>query len=315
MTVPSTAFSFSRNGFIQRVREVISIPREDAEELPDPMIIERANEVFGTQFIDYRFKSLFRRKITLPINRFSARIRGFYLLDEYVWITDVNRREERAVPIIYNASGISGTSYISQTKVIEKADPTPVLTTVHPFFLTLSYNNMPQFFDNTNFRFSDPSVGEKPSPRFEYDEVTSSVIVTGGEPLQEVKIAGFERMASDDVFFDGENFIFPEDITTAYGLTTFSVYGTIQPFNENDLDPFFANPLFFERLYLLTARQLLYFFSQIEDAPLYEKIESRIKENEKHLLSMTRASRDITQRRFHRRSADTKFREMYRGWF
>lgn len=300
--------NFNEDTFISRVREIISIPASDFDELPDPVIREKANEIFMTQFIDYRFRSLFRKKITLPVVRFSARIKGFYLLDEYITVLDANRREETSIPIVYTAEGVRGTSYTSKTESVQSPEEN-VYITIHPFFLSFKFNGEPQFFDNTNFRFNKAEPGQ---PSFTYDEKNGSILIQRAVPNNAtVEVAGFEKMAQNSVLFDGENFIFPEDITLTYGFAAFSVYGTLQPFNDNDLEPLFSNPLFFERLYLLTARELLRFFIQIEDPALYEKIEARLMENQKQLLSMARASLDITQRRFHTRSADAKFREMY----
>ncbi len=295
---------FDSTNFISKVRELVSIL--ESEELSDESITNRANEVFFTKFIDWRFKSLFRRKITLPITRFSSIVQGFLLMDDHVRVLDISTQREDTYGLVFSSQNALGTEFSDQSLVLPSSNGTFPIN-IHPLFLRVSYDGSPVYFDNTSFSFSD---GQQ-NPIIRYDEANSLIRYDNATSGVALRASGFTKSSPKFVIFEGNRFIFFEDMISRYIEPSFEVHGIFQPFLGKTIASFFANPVFFERLYLLTAREILYFYTQIEDPDLFDKIDRQIALNEQQMLAMSRSFLDVEQRNFHNRSINSKFYDVY----
>lgn len=187
-------------------------------------------------------------------------------------------------------------------------------TDVHPLYLKIAYG--PEgglngiYFDNTSFSFST----SQDSPSLIYDEASSSVSIENGTIGDTLTVSGFTSNSySTEVIYEAGKMIFPQDMRLLYGAPSFEINGIFQPFMNGILEDFFKDPLFFERLYLITAKEILYFFTQAQEEVLMQRIDSQLMQNSKQLAAMARAILNKEQQQFHHRSVSSKFWQLYGG--
>lgn len=301
--------TFDTVGFISRVREIVSIPEVD--ELSDAQILDRANEVFLTKFIEDRWRTLLRRKATFPIKRFSTQIEGFLLLDDLARVYDSLTGKEDFYTVRFNSSRNLGSGFSSSSLDLEATEGV-LQTSVHPLYLKVAYGQPEAqnaiYFDNTNFSFSS----SQENPSLAYDEEAGAIAITDGTIGERLTASGFTSNSySSEVLYESQRMVFPIDMRTIYQAPAVEVHGVFQPFTNGELEEFFQNPLYFERLYLITGREILYFFTQLTEADLMQRIDFQLQQNSKQLSAMARALLDKEQQQYHHRSVSAKFWQLY----
>lgn len=260
-----------------------------------------------------RWRVLLRRKATFPITRFSTDIRGFLLLDDTVRVYDsVEQKEDfYTVRFTSQSSRSLGSGFASQSLELE-ATSGILETETHPLYLKVSYGATGSkngiYFDNSSFSFST----SQKSPSLTYDEASSSVSIENGTIGDALTISGFTANSyTTEVIYESGKMIFPSDMRLLYEAPSFEINGIFQPFTNGILENFFKDPLFFERLYLITAKEILYFFTQAQEEVLMQRIDLQLEQNSKQLAAMARALLDKEQQQYHHRSVSSRFWQQY----